>query len=243
MKINNKVISIPPYISASWDHIKAIHKREDGVISIHLIDRSLIEIPNLNSSEIESIFHFHALALEYQEVSNPLKTANPFLPLLQNTPEQRIAAIPIGIAPPGAMEDFGNVMQHNSEQADMEPIPEEILQKIVTVTKALSPEGIENFPQPELHCNCVHCQIARAIHEGEAIEVQQEPIKKEELEEVVPPEELVFQQWEILQKGDQLFCVTNKLDSNEHYNVFLGDPVGCTCGNHGCEHIIAVLKS
>jgi hypothetical protein len=35
----------------------------------------------------------------------------------------------------------------------------------------------------------------------------------------------------------------NPLDHKEHYNVFLGDPIGCSCGNNNCEHIQAVLKS
>ena len=40
-----------------------------------------------------------------------------------------------------------------------------------------------------------------------------------------------------------LIVVTNPLDANEHYNVFLGDPIGCTCGQKNCEHIRAVLNS
>ena len=33
------------------------------------------------------------------------------------------------------------------------------------------------------------------------------------------------------------------LDPNEHYNVFLGTPLGCTCGEKDCEHIRAVLST
>ena len=43
--------------------------------------------------------------------------------------------------------------------------------------------------------------------------------------------------------NDKLFTVINKLDQQEKYNVFLGEPVGCTCGKQGCEHMLAVLKS
>ena len=48
---------------------------------------------------------------------------------------------------------------------------------------------------------------------------------------------------EITQTGDKLFTVVNKLDPQENYHVYLGHPVGCTCGKQGCEHILVVLKS
>ncbi|NGX33463.1 MAG: hypothetical protein K1060chlam4_01531, partial [Candidatus Anoxychlamydiales bacterium] len=40
-----------------------------------------------------------------------------------------------------------------------------------------------------------------------------------------------------------LYRVTNPLDENEHYSVFLKDPIGCTCGKKNCEHVKAVLNS
>ena len=62
-------------------------------------------------------------------------------------------------------------------------------------------------------------------------------------DEPVPDAELSFQEWDIVQTGKDLFHVSSRLDPNEQYNVFLGNPVGCTCGKAGCEHILAVLKS
>jgi hypothetical protein len=64
----------------------------------------------------------------------------------------------------------------------------------------------------------------------------------EEIEEV-SDEDLKFRDWEIKQTAEQLYTVTNPLDANEHYNVFLGSPLGCTCGDKNCEHIRAVLTS
>ncbi len=89
----------------------------------------------------------------------------------------------------------------------------------------------EAFPKPEPHCNCPHCQIARAMH----------GIEKQELEEPVSDEDLKFRDWEIKQTGEKLYSVTNPIDPSEQYTVFLGEPVGCTCGHSHCEHIKSVL--
>ena len=59
----------------------------------------------------------------------------------------------------------------------------------------------------------------------------------------ITPEELQFKDWEIAQKDGKLYHVINPLDKNEYYDVFLGDPIGCTCGNKNCEHIRAVLST
>jgi hypothetical protein len=66
-----------------------------------------------------------------------------------------------------------------------------------------------------------------------------EPINDEE----ISAEDLRFKEWEIAKLSQNLYKVINPLDSNEEYQVFLGTPIGCTCGIHHCEHIKAVLKS
>ncbi len=63
------------------------------------------------------------------------------------------------------------------------------------------------------------------------------------VEEEISSEELSFQQWEIVQTGENLYQVVNRLDRADSYRVYLGDTIGCTCGKDGCEHVIAVLKS
>ncbi len=59
----------------------------------------------------------------------------------------------------------------------------------------------------------------------------------------VKEEDLRFQQWTACRLEENMYSVTIKLDSIEHYHVYLGDPMGCTCGKKGCEHIVAVLLS
>jgi len=131
------------------------------------------------------------------------------------------------------MDMLGQAMQHNPNQADAADIPEDVLNKISKVAGALGLSDQENLPQAEPHCNCMHCQLARAIR-GE---------KKVAEEEIVTDEDLTFRDWDIEQKSDYVYVVTNPLDNSETYNVFLGNPLGCTCGKKNCEHIRTVLNS
>jgi hypothetical protein len=66
---------------------------------------------------------------------------------------------------------------------------------------------------------------------------------EEEQEEMVSDEELKFRSWDVVQTGEKLYLVCNPIDSKEHYNVYLGEPIGCTCGQTHCEHIRAVLNT
>jgi len=68
---------------------------------------------------------------------------------------------------------------------------------------------------------------------------------EENFDEEVKDEELTFKdEWEVKETGDKLlFSVHNPLDPKECYSVFLGDPIGCTCGKKNCDHIKAVLRS
>ncbi len=93
--------------------------------------------------------------------------------------------------------------------------------------------------KPEPHCNCPHCQVARSLHEEEN---EQERSEEIDLDQEVKDDELHFQEWEIEQKGDHLFSVTHRLDQKS-YNVYLGDPIGCTCGQEKCEHVKVALQN
>ena len=191
-----------------------------------------MEIPNLDKETLEAIFKGHAASLE----EDP--TTTPTTPLSFPSKDQTIGfKLPIGME--GGLANFGEMMQHNSDQMHAIPLPQEILSKIATMAQAV---GLDTslFPKAEPHCNCPHCQMARAIHQNSEIEDEQ---KTEGKEEVVTDEDLFFQEWDIQQKNDQLYRITNVLDSQEHYDVFLGEPIGCTCGEKNCEHIRAVLRS
>jgi hypothetical protein len=221
MKITDKILSLPPYISTAWKNIVSIHveTRPYGhVLLIELITGSKVEVPNLDPKLMEKIFQMHEMVLEKEGPQNPVATQTFAIPL------------------PFPIEGLTNVLQHNPEQADTPPLPPEILEKIHSL-KGVLPEDISQNQKAEPHCNCPYCQITRAITGAEVVEVPAQ------IEEEVSAEDLTFRNWDIKQESDKLYCVTNPLDGKEHYNVFLGEPVGCTCGSKNCEHIQAVLRS
>jgi hypothetical protein len=229
IKITDKILSIPPYISTSWSRIAALHMK-GGVLAITLVDGDTLHIPNLNNETIHLIFQYHAVYLEKEQTTHPTSDQSKIKGILeQGEPSIRLA---FG----SSLEGLGNMMQHNPTQADSPDLPPEILQKIGTIAKVLGPTDELLLPKAEPGCNCFHCQIARVLNPTSS----QHPVVEES---EVTPEELQFQQWTITQTGDKLFSVVNRLDEHEKYSVYLGHPVGCTCGKQGCEHILAVLKS
>jgi hypothetical protein len=237
MRINYKILSLPPYISTSWKNVVSLHVEleSDGpLLLIALIDGQKVVVPNLEPPIIEAIFHAHAKFLEQEQAQPVLKDGS--FPLAH--PEQLGLNFPLKIAI-GGLENLGNLLQHNPAQADTPPLPEDILNKIVSLTKNAGIDDPNMLPTAEPHCNCVHCQIARAIHGNHATS----DTHTIDIDEEVSEEDLKFRTWNIVQTGDKLFALSNPLDEAEKYNVFLGNPVGCTCGEKSCEHILAVLRS
>jgi hypothetical protein len=222
MKINKKILSIPPHISTTWSHITSLHVK-DQVLVVTLADGKLIEIPNLPPDDIEVIFATHAKAIEESQTTIMDRmmrppTENPFR---------------FGFTTFDGM--MGMPLQHDPNQSNAPDLPKEVLEKIGTISKVLSPDEGVIAPQPVEDCNCIHCQISRTLNGLQHHEIS--------TEDEIEVEELSFQQWEIVQTGDKMYTVINRLDQQEKYNVFLGNPIGCTCGHEGCEHILAVLKS
>ena len=139
----------------------------------------------------------------------------------------------------GNMGNLGWFLQHSQAQANFPNLPQELITKIASVSKALGLDHqLENVAKAEPHCNCPYCQIARALHEEPPIESSSTP-----KEEPVHEDDFKFREWDIKETGVNLYNVTNPLDQSENYQVFLGKPIGCTCGNKNCEHIKAVLNS
>lgn len=244
MKITDKIISLPPYISTTWSNVASIHMK-GNVLVITLREGDVISIPSLKQEIIDLIFNTHASYLEKNSISQTPRTTQESSKI--STPFTQ-SAIENGADMPfrlgfgvgfGAFDGLGSVMQHNPSQANAPDLPPEILNKIASIAKIIAPEDIMAMPKAEPHCNCVHCQIAQAINRG-----TQPAAESESAEEVVVSDaELQFQQWDISQMGDKLFSVINRLDNKEKFSVYLGHPIGCTCGKSGCEHILAVLKS
>lgn len=229
MKINDKILSIPPYISTGWDNVRTLHVKENTLV-VSLKDGEIVTVPNLSHDIITSVFSAHAAYLEHKTQANA-----PGQDFAQLFSQEQKEALPfqLGIGNP---ENLGSVLHHNPAQRNAPALPSALLEKIAAVAKIIAPDAIVGIPKPEEGCNCLHCQIARALHSS----LNAEP---HDVEEEVLPEDLTFRQWDVVQTGDNLYTVTNTLDPQEKYSVFLGNPIGCTCGQPNCEHIVAVLKS
>lgn len=248
MKINTKILSIPPYLSTSWEYVTALRLQNTDLL-VHLANGEAVIVPNLKPDILETIFEHHIIVMEQKDESLSKQRSTSLSNIIQNAEKTQSLSDPdlqaesifkIGFSSP---EGLSAAMHHNPEYANAPDLPFEILQKIGAISKIIEPEDVM-IPKAEPHCNCPYCQIARAIHVEAGLPVQLEKKETEELEdEAVCEEELQFQEWNITQSGDKLFTVVNKLDSHEKYSVYLGHPVGCTCGKEGCDHILAVLKS
>lgn len=237
MRINDKILSIPPYISTTWTNIVSLRMNQ-STLEITLLGGQCISIKELPTEIIETIFEAHANYLESQDQITHRS------PSVKGGISEMDIPIRMGFS---TMDHLGTALQHNPAHAQAPDLPPEILNKISAIAQIITPETEADIPKPEPHCNCMHCQIARAIHQSLGEKSEQSPHEQQEQnlpqEEIVSEEDLHFCQWDIIQTGDKLFNVVNRLDPYEKYNVFLGEPVGCTCGNPGCEHILAVLKS
>jgi len=228
-EIDEKKLVIPPYVSTLWKHVKALFLKEDHLV-VELNDGEQVQIPGLNEADLEEIFSYHSAYLaKDEEVSETEPSSSGFSFDMGSGKDS-----PFDFSM-NAMEGLSGSMKHNPSQSNLPELPPELLDKVAHIAKLLAPEEVEIVDPPVEGCNCVYCQVSRAISKPSVPETQ------EEIE--VTEEDLRFSEWEIQEMEDKLFEVTNKLDKNEKYRVFLGDPIGCTCGRPNCEHIIAVLKS
>lgn len=239
LKITNKILCIPPYISTSWSHVVALHVK-DNVLVVSLAGGDKIDIPNLTDSQIETIFNYHASYIENKPnrpSSIPPEVMNsPFIgsPQLPSSNEEVGEAFRFSFGTP--IEGLpGMMMQHDPSQKDAPDLPAELLHKISLIVKVIGPTDLSLLPKEESGCNCFHCQITKALRQESEIDSHEEP--------EISENDLHFEEWTITQVGDKLYSVISKLDPNEKYNVYLGEPIGCTCGKVGCEHILAVLRS
>ena len=221
MQITPKVLSIPPYLSTTWDNIATL-KSEGAPGAYTLIvtfkTGDQVAVPSLSETDVNVILEAHA-----QFIQPIIPIHNPKFP------------IPFSFSLPfkqeGSITSIGEAMCHNPEQSDLPEIPPEILGKVAIIAKAFGFDDLSALDPAEPDCNCIYCQFKRGFT----------PL--ENTEERIKDEDLHFRDWEVEEISDKLYKVTSPLDKNEHYSVYLGEPLGCTCGQKNCEHIKAVLHS
>ena len=238
IKVTPNLLHIPPHISTSWKEVSSIHyDTKTSMLIIILKNKTKVEISCLPSQNLEQIFAAHAAFLENE--SKAQTPPQPFAsPLGSGGAGPGLGfSIPMNLGDMKGIENLGSAMQHDLNHKNDPDLPKELLDKFTKISQALGLDKVESLPEAEPHCNCYHCQIARAINGQKR--AQEQP----NAEEIVSDEDLKFRTWDIEQKGEKLYLVTNPLDKKEQYQVFLGNPIGCTCGHNDCEHIQAVLHS
>ncbi len=240
-KINQKILSIPPYISTSWKNINTLHMKEiEGrpVLVIALHNGTSIEIPGLEQGLIEEIFEAHSKYVEQETREPQVESLKTFEPSKESDPSFSFG-IPFQMSGGNGSLNPTSFLEHNPSQSDAPEMPPEVIQKITSITKALGMDMEQmNIPKAEPHCNCPYCQIARAVQTDDTANMTEELVEEE-----VSEEDLRFRDWDIKQEDDKLYIVSNPLNTEEHYQVYLGNPVGCTCGKKNCEHVRTVLNS
>lgn len=237
IKVTDKILSIHPYLSTDWEYVSYLHVRE-GALIIALTDASLVSIQGLQSGEIEQIFAAHLHFLEHKKSSGEFHSKNIFTQLFSGEtqgPQFKFFA--------GMQDLLIQAIQHNPSHAELPLLPPEVVNKIAMLRAMVSPEEVLALPPAEMNCNCLYCQINRILRK-EVLHGDSFPDHPTlDTSEVIKDQDLQFEQWEIVQTATNMYEVTDKLDRNAHYSVFLGDPIGCTCGKANCEHIVAVLRS
>lgn len=241
VKISDKLICIPPFISTTWDQISFLQSEKELMgtkftLFLHLKDGKVVTIPELDASIVDIAFSAHIQHLERtnsQRQDIQQKSPQNHLSHLMN---EGIATFPIRLGSVNGMDGIETAFQHNPAQAQAPNLPKEVVEKIATIAKIITNGDLSAFPKPEPHCNCLHCQVARSIHHLPEHEIE---------DEIVTNEDLTFRTWEIepSKEVEKLYVVTNPIDPREQYSVYLGEPIGCTCGEAHCEHIHAVLSS
>lgn len=229
MKITSRRLSIPPYVSCSWDQVSSLHVEElddRRDLIVFMTSGARVTIPHLSETLIDMIFTAHGEFLDQGA-----------------TPDFESNTIQIeGALPPGLIPLSGNIlnggiadlMQHNPAHKDMPNLSAEVLGKVVGMIKIIAPDDFGNLSPSEPHCNCIHCQVSRSASSQDAEDVS---------DEVISDADLTFKDWDVTPEGENLYAVRHPIELNEEYHVFLGDPIGCTCGSKQCEHIAAALRT
>lgn len=241
MKITDKLLSIPPYLSTSWMHVNALfmaNHPELGIptLTVSLRDGQKVHLPELTPELVEIIFENHARFLNRDRAKSSVSLMQlPAKVSLSSWMPDWISALQMKLA--GESDDLSLFMKHNPEINGAIPIPDEILHRVVAISRAiLRPNDKESLPVPEGDCRCPHCQIARAIQRG----FEQ---NEDYIEEPISDEDLRLGLWIITPRARKTYEVTSSLNADQSYTVSLGKQVKCSCGQSHCEHIKVVLRS
>ena len=137
MKINEKVLSLPPHISTNWANISSLHLK-GSVLVVTLIDGESVHVPELQPQVLETIFEKHAEFLE-NNLDTETATSSPYgmfpFSQIQGSDAQGDSPFKFGL---GALDNWGAAIQHNPDQSDAADLPPEVLEKIRSIAKIIA---------------------------------------------------------------------------------------------------------
>ncbi len=237
MKINHKILCIPPHISTAWEHIASVKTEKIGeelLLYIVLRTGSLVTIPGLDRGVIDAIFSAHSKHLDSSSssITQALlpEQKKDFSSLLNTTTPLTFAEF----------RGLTSALQHDFEYSKIPNFPKEILDKISLLTLSMEIKDIHILPKEEPHCNCPHCQIVRSMKS----DIEKRHVTIEDCwDEDVSDADLHFKSWIIYPEKNKTYKIIHPDQRHESYLVHLGSPVSCSCGSSQCEHIKAVLNS
>lgn len=241
MKITPFLLSIPPHVSARWEYIQSLRVQEN-VLIVTLKDGSSCAIPGLTQEELSQIFTaFSSYAQQ------PEREESKHDEILKKDLSQLFEGIKKGFsdfvqafAKTGVHSlSFAKSLEHDPANAHLAPLLPDAKRRVEMLLQIVPEEEILSMPEPVQDCNCMYCQVQRLLREA----LFKKKHLGEEMGEPVDESELTFTEWTVEPLSDKLYAVRNKLNPQEEYRVFLGEPLGCTCGKANCEHILAVLRS
>lgn len=260
MRITDRYFSFPPHIVCCFDQICCIEGKKVAEellsLKVFLINGHKVQLPDLEENVAKKLFdayqrfhdnrqilRVHLRSISQAETKEELQansskqaeSQDPFSSIFRPAPtlfsaEQLFGPSPFG--PP--MEQMARHLRHNPEMKDLPSLPKDILERIANAAQLLlsHPEDAKKAPEPEIGCQCVHCQIARAIQQG--LEHGYEPVTNEDLR---------LSTWHIKPIEDSRYLVENTLDPSHCHLVALKPSISCSCGDQNCQHIEAVLRS
>lgn len=146
MQITPKILSIPPYLSTTWDMIASLKPESCGKLVVTLRNGDQVTVPSLSEPEITSIMEAHAQYLQPTAPTFPV----PF-------------SFSLPLKGEGPITSLGDAMRHNPEQSDLPIIPAEILGKVGIIAKAFGFDDLSLLDEAQDGCNCTYCQLKRAF--------------------------------------------------------------------------------
>lgn len=228
MRINHKILSIPPYLSTTWKNITSLQSSQSNgktSLTIQLQNGSCVQIPEIDPEIATIIFTSHAKYMEQEAPPEKEKSIveKPKLPPLEFL----------------ELETIQSMLHHKEEEKNAPNLPQSLLNKVSELSKEIGFSDFEHLPTPEPLCNCPHCQIANVIRKtfltpSHFLETEEEEILESDL---------AFRSWIIEPMKKNLYRVAHPDERNQTYQVSLESPIHCSCGSNQCEHILAVLNS